>query len=832
MPIIRSSPLRAATVTLALLAAALLGASSAAARSTSAQLAARQVLVSFKHGTPAARVDALLARAGLRRVRTLSDIGTIVTRADGPRAAARATASLRASGATRYVERDGMAYLDSVPNDPYYSLGGSSGTSPYTLTKLEQGWDYATPSSAPIVAVVDSGVNAAEPDLAGAVMTGYNVFDGTTDTADVLGHGTAVASIVAAHRNNGVGGVGVCDGCQILPVRVVDASNGVTFSNGAIGIDWATDHGARVINLSFGGPNGSVTIAAAIQYAQSHGALVVASAGNSGSSDPNGCDTSSPPVCGGYPAAYSGVLSVAASNGSDQLYSWSNHGNWVQVAAPGCMNAPTFTGGYGVFCGTSAAAPFVSGLAGLILSVQPALTAAVVQNAIQTSSDTIAGVDVVHGRVNALATLAALGIAVAPANTAAPSLSGTTRDGQTLTATSGTWTGSHVQFSYTWSRSPDGTTWATVGSGSSYLIVPTDVGSKLRVTVTGSNALGSVSVDSAASTTVVATPAAVGTLTLSGEPRAGQTVTVTGAISGTPPYTVTYAWSRSFNGVLWTPVSTVTGASYALGSADIGATVRVRVTATNAGGSASGTVVSGVVGNNGLPPNIALELTTDRDPAVGGQVVYQLRVYNVVNYGPSWSTLATATLPDQVKITSAYTPHGSCTFSGQKVSCDLEWLDTAQSVTVLIAANVSAGGTLTATAAVSAQGELVLTDNNASLTQTVAAVTPRRRPPPDTTPPGKIIKSTPALPSTIRLVPLGSGKLAVGSTLTVTPALTTGGLHYRWQVRGAKGYTNLRGQTAPTLHLTGALVGKRVRVIASNGSQTRISAPTAPIRKR
>ena len=193
MPIIRSSPLRAATVTLALLAAALLGASSAAARSTSAQLAARQVLVSFKHGTQAARVDALLARAGLRRVRTLSDIGTIVTRADGPRAAARATASLRASGATRYVERDGMAHIDSVPNDPYYSLGGSSGTSPYTLTKLEQGWDYATPSSAPIVAVVDSGVNAAEPDLAGAVMTGYNVFDGTTNTADVLGHGTAVA---------------------------------------------------------------------------------------------------------------------------------------------------------------------------------------------------------------------------------------------------------------------------------------------------------------------------------------------------------------------------------------------------------------------------------------------------------------------------------------------------------------------------------------------------------------------------------------------------------------------------------------------------------------
>ena len=116
-----------------------------------------------------------------------------------------------------------------------------------------------------------------------------------------------------------------------------------------------------MINLSFGGPNGSATIAAAIQYAESHGALVVASAGSSGSSDPNGCDTSSPPVCGGYPAAYTGVLSVAASNGSDQLYSWSNRRQLGAGRRAGLHDAPTFTGGYDVFCGTSGATPFVAG---------------------------------------------------------------------------------------------------------------------------------------------------------------------------------------------------------------------------------------------------------------------------------------------------------------------------------------------------------------------------------------------------------------------------------------------------------------------------------------
>ncbi len=192
--------------------------------------------------------------------------------------------------------------------------------------------------------------------------------------------------------------------------------------------------------------------------------------------------------------------------------------------------------------------------------------------------------------------------------------------------------------------------------------------------------------------------------------------------------------------------------------------------------------------------------------------------------------LASAALPSQVTITRVYPDRGpGCTTSGQVVNCDLDWMNPGQSSTVLIFTTVNSGGTLTASASVFAEGEQNLSDNQTTLTLTVGATVPPTTTP--TTTPGKGPAAT--LPRTIRVVPLGKkGKLAVGSTLTVTPALEGSGLHYRWQVRGPKGYTDLRGQTASTLRLTGALAGKRVRVIVSNGGQARTSAPTAPIRKR
>ncbi|TML52401.1 MAG: hypothetical protein E6G21_05385 [Actinobacteria bacterium] len=160
----------------------------------------------------------------------------------------------------------------------------------------------------------------------------------------------------------------------------------------AQGIVWATDHGARVINASLGGPFDDPTLSAATEYARVHGVVVVAAAGNEGG------------LTLDYPAALPNVLSVGASDQNDQLYSFSNSG--AQVAAPGENSTTASGGGYVSFLGTSSAAPVVSGIAGLAFSVAPGATPAQVEQAIETNAIPIPGV--VSGRVDAYATLRAL----------------------------------------------------------------------------------------------------------------------------------------------------------------------------------------------------------------------------------------------------------------------------------------------------------------------------------------------------------------------------------------------------------------------------------------
>src|SRR5439155_517296 len=183
---------------------------------------------------------------------------------------------------------------------------------------------------------------------------GYDYVNNDQDPSDDNGHGTAVAGIVAENSDNGIGVADYIWACRLMPVKVLDA-DGTGFASGlAQGIVWATDHGARVLNLSLGTPVDDLTLTAAAQYAWLHGALVVAAAGNE----------SSPTV--DYPAALPNVLSVAASDQSDRLYAFSNSG--ARVAAPG-ENSTTGRGStYVSFLGTSSAAPVVSGIAGLAFS--------------------------------------------------------------------------------------------------------------------------------------------------------------------------------------------------------------------------------------------------------------------------------------------------------------------------------------------------------------------------------------------------------------------------------------------------------------------------------
>ncbi len=293
-----------------------------------------------------------------------------------------------------------IAATNTVPTDPLWP--GQWGPA---LIDAPKAWAVTMGSPRVVIAVLDTGVDLEQPDLQGALVQGYNIVKGDNDPSDDNGHGTKTAGIVGARADNGLGISGVCPRCSVMPVKVVGANGTATDLDVASGITWATNHGAAIISMSFGGPEDN-TVAAAVRYAQSKGVLVVAAAGNGGSSQPF------------YPAAYPGVLSVAGTQTDDQLYPWSNRGSWVAVAAPGCDTTTSMGGGFGQFCGTSASTPVVAGLAGLALSYSPAASAGTIEQAIVSSAHRVQGLG--GGRVDAVGTLAALGATFKSARAAKP----------------------------------------------------------------------------------------------------------------------------------------------------------------------------------------------------------------------------------------------------------------------------------------------------------------------------------------------------------------------------------------------------------------------------
>ena len=241
-------------------------------------------------------------------------------------------------------------------------------------------------SSKVVVAVLDTGVDSSHPDLRGSLVAGYDVVDGDTLPDDLHGHGTAVAGIIGAQA-------GLCPACSLMPIRILDAKGFGTTSTIAAGIVRAVNSGARVLNLSVGSTGTTETMADGVRYALDRGAVLVAAAGNDGLDDAM------------YPAAYPGVISVGATDERDRLYSWSNHGAKVLLAAPGCNTAPLLHGKRAYFCGTSSATPMVSGIAALALSANPDSTRAEIEQALDHSAVKVLGVR--SGRVDAARTLAA-----------------------------------------------------------------------------------------------------------------------------------------------------------------------------------------------------------------------------------------------------------------------------------------------------------------------------------------------------------------------------------------------------------------------------------------
>ena len=298
------------------------------------------------------------------------------------------------------------------PNDPLLA-------EQWGLWKINaaSAWDVVTGTPALVIGVVDSGIDLTHPDLASQVwrnpgeipgngvdddndgyvddVNGWNFVAESSDVSDDSGHGTQVAGVMAAATNNGQGIAGLCWNCRVMPVKVMQGGI-ANYSDIAAGVAYAADKGARVINLSLGGYADSHALRDAITAAVAQGAVVVGGAGN---------DNASAPF---YPAAYGNVLAVAGTTDADGKAAFSNYGPWVDVSAPGVNIRTTFMGGdWGSASGTSLAAPFASGLAGLIRSRWPDWSEALVRNQIVR---TAAGIDALNptyagelgtGRLNA-----------------------------------------------------------------------------------------------------------------------------------------------------------------------------------------------------------------------------------------------------------------------------------------------------------------------------------------------------------------------------------------------------------------------------------------------
>jgi Subtilase family len=275
-----------------------------------------------------------------------------------------------------------------APNDP-----GWSGQWGLRLAHFPDLWTAAA-TGHPVIAAIDTGVDATFPDLRNVLVPGWDLVSNDADTTDAAGHGTDVAIVIAANENNGYGLAGACPMCRIMPVRVsVDGETSPDMV--AAGIRWAVDHGARILTISIaaGGP-ADTGEQAAVDYAAMHGAVVIAAAGNDGTTSLH------------YPAALKGVVSVAATDEQDTLYSWSAHGGWVDLSAPGCEFGD-------VMCGTSYTPPLVAAAVGILVAAAPNVTPAQAVNALRATAVHVAGI--AGGRIDVAAAAALLGISTKPA---------------------------------------------------------------------------------------------------------------------------------------------------------------------------------------------------------------------------------------------------------------------------------------------------------------------------------------------------------------------------------------------------------------------------------
>jgi len=306
---------------------------------------ASQFIIHFKNNTPEEDKKAFVHTRGGAVVQRIDALDIMVIRLS-EQAQGR---PIPKSAIVESIEQDYFIdVLDDAapPNDPRYpeqwalpAIGAPSAWA-----------QLSTDAQKVTVAVVDSGICASHPDLAGRIVAGWDFLENDAVPQDDFGHGCSVSGVIAANMNDGIGIAGVAPNAQIMPLRVLNASGVGAYSDVAAAIVYAADHSAQVINLSLGGSNPSSSLEDAVNYAISKGVIVVAAAGNNGTEGAL------------FPAAYPDVIAVGSVDSNMQHSSFSNYGSQIDIWAPGSNILTTKRdGSYGLVSGTSFAAPYVAG---------------------------------------------------------------------------------------------------------------------------------------------------------------------------------------------------------------------------------------------------------------------------------------------------------------------------------------------------------------------------------------------------------------------------------------------------------------------------------------
>ena len=352
-----------------------------------------QILVAPKAGVGPANFEALLQRHGGRSKGRLGPLDVHIVSVPVQAEAAVAAALARNPG-IRFAELDLLVRPDiTSADDQHYSDAWHLAT-----INAPAAWDNSLGNGV-IVAVLDTGVDASHPDLQGQLVPGWNMYDNNSNTADVYGHGTKVAGVIAASSNNAIGVTSIAWNAKIMPVRISGPDGWASTSTIASGLNWAADNGAQVANISYAVSN-SGAITSAAENLRNKGGVVCAAAGNDG----NQLSTAPNPS----------IITVSATNSSDALTGWSNYGSLIDVSAPGAGIWSTSNGGgYAAVSGTSFSSPATAAVVALIMARNPSLSPAQVENILMNSAvdlgtpgqDDFFG----HGRVDAAAAVAAAG---------------------------------------------------------------------------------------------------------------------------------------------------------------------------------------------------------------------------------------------------------------------------------------------------------------------------------------------------------------------------------------------------------------------------------------